>query len=243
MVLCTRIRENQRKEKAKKKRGFKTKREAQNALTEVEHALLKDGTFSEPSKMLYKEYLNSWLEDKRILIKESTFKTYSWLINKYIIPNLGNIELSKIRPIDIQKLYNEIINNNLLSRRMYKNTFFNKRFFKKAERWGLIKRNVASLVDRPKAYKSELKVWDIGEVKSFLKVAESSRYYIAFLLALTTGMRQGEILALRWKDIDFNNNTLSIKQTLNHAGNKIIAGAKTKSGQRSIALPNETINF
>lgn len=104
------------KRRQKKKRGFKTKREAQNALTEVEHALLKDGTFSEPSKMLYKEYLNSWLEDKRILIKESTFKTYSWLINKYIIPNLGNIELSKIRPIDIQKLYNEIINNNLLSR-------------------------------------------------------------------------------------------------------------------------------
>ncbi|ARJ25236.1 integrase (plasmid) [Bacillus mycoides] len=99
------------------------------------------------------------------------------------------------------------------------------------------------MVDRPKAYKSELKVWDIGEVKSFLKVAESSRYYIAFLLALTTGMRQGEILALRWKDINFNNNTLSIKQTLNHAGNKMIAGAKIKSGQRSTTLPNETINF
>lgn len=72
---------------------------------------------------------------------------------------------------------------------------------------------------------------------------ESSRYYIAFLLALTTGMRQGEILAIRSKDIDFNNNTLSIKQTFNHAGNKIIAGAKTKSGQRSIVFPNETINF
>lgn len=232
------------KRRQKKKRGFKTKREAQNALTEVEHALLKDGTFSEPSKMLYKEYLNSWLEDKRILIKESTFKTYSWLINKYIIPNLGNIELSKIRPIDIQKLYNEIINSNLLSRENVQkiHSLINDSL-KKAERWGLIKRNVASLVDRPKAYKSELKVWDIGEVKSFLKVAESSRYYIAFLLALTTGMRQGEILALRWKDIDFNNNTLSIKQTLNHAGNKIIAGAKTKSGQRSIALPNETIHF
>jgi len=69
-----------------------------------------------------------------------------------------------------------------------------------------------------------------GEVKSFLKVAESSRYYIAFLSALITGMRQGETLVLRWKDIDFNNNTLSIKQTLNRAGNKIIAGAKTKSG-------------
>ncbi|EEK70142.1 DNA integration/recombination/invertion protein [Bacillus mycoides] len=95
------------KRRQKKKRGFKIKREAQSALTEVEHALLKDGTFSEPSKMLYKEYLNSWFEDKRILIKESTFKTYSWLINKYIIPNLGNIELSKIRPIDIQKLYNK----------------------------------------------------------------------------------------------------------------------------------------
>lgn len=231
------------KRKQKKKRGFKTKKDAQNALIEAEHALLKNGTFSEPSKMLYKDYLSNWLDDKKILIKESTFKTYSWLINKYIIPYLGDIEISKINPIDIQKFYNELINKDLLSRENVQkiHSLINDSL-NKAERWELVKRNVASLVDRPKAFKSELKVWDIEEVKSFLTVAQSSRYYIAFLLALTTGMRQGEILALRWKDIDFNNNTLAVKQTLSHTGNKLIPGAKTKSGLRSITLPIETVH-
>ena len=231
------------KRKQKKKRGFKTKKEAQNALIEAEHTLLKNGTFNEPSKMLYKDYLSTWLNDKKVLIKESTFKTYSWLIDRYIIPYLGDIEISKIRPMDIQKLYNELISKNMLSREnVQKVHSLINNSLKKAERWELVKRNVASLVDRPKAFKSELKVWDVEEVKSFLATAQDSRYYIAFLLALTTGMRQGEILALRWKDIDFNNNILAVKQTLSHTGNKIIPGAKTKAGLRSITLPTETVN-
>jgi integrase len=231
------------KRRQKKKRGFKTKKEAQNALIEAEHTLLKNGTYIEPSKMLYKDYLHSWLDDKKTLIKESTYKTYSWLINKYIIPFLGDKEISQIRPIDIQKFYNELINKDLLSRENIQkiHSLINDSL-KKAEKWELIKRNVASLVDRPKAFKKELSVWEIDEVKKFLLAARTSRYYIAFLLALTTGMRQGEILALRWKDIDFNNNTLSVKQTLSHTGNKIIPGAKTKSSLRSITLPLETVN-
>ncbi|RJS61754.1 site-specific integrase [Bacillus sp. PK3_68] len=231
------------KRKQKKKRGFKTKKEAQNALIEAEHSLLKNGIFSEPSKMLYKDYLNNWLDDKKLIIKESTFKTYNWLIGRYIIPYLGHLEISKITPMDIQKFYNELINKDILSRENVQkiHSLINDSL-NKAERWELVKRNVASLVDRPRAFKNELKVWDIEEVKSFLTAAQSSRYYIAFLLALTTGMRQGEILALRWKDLDFISNTVSIRQTLSHTGNKIIPGAKTRSGLRSITLPLETMS-
>ncbi|MDO6629183.1 tyrosine-type recombinase/integrase [Bacillus thuringiensis] len=231
------------KRKQKKKRGFKTKREAQQALVEAEHSLLKHGTYNEPSKVLYKDYLHDWLEDKKITIKDSTFKTYSWLVEKYIIPYLGEYQISQLGPNDIQKFYSLLIGKNELSREnIQKIHSLINNSLSKAERWGMIKRNVASLVDRPKATKTEFKVWDVEEVKRFLKVAIESRYYVAFLLALTTGMRQGEILGVRWKDIDFNNDSLSVRQTLSHDGKTIVSGAKTKSSIRTIMLPKETIN-
>lgn len=113
----------------------------------------------------------------------------------------------------------------------------------RAVKWDLINRNVVSFVDRPKAYKSELSVWSIQEVKLVLNNAKTSHYHIAFVLALSTGMRQGEILALRCKDIDFLKQTLSIRQTLSHTGKKINTGAKTRSSLRNITLPEETINL
>jgi integrase len=75
-------------------------------------------------------------------------------------------------------------------------------------------------------------VWDIDDIQKF---------YIAFQLALMTGMRQGEILELRWVDIDFDMKLLSIVQTLSHDGKEIIVGAKTKSSVRNIALDDNTI--
>ncbi len=232
------------KRKQKKKRGFKTKKEAQQALIEAEHSILKNGIYYEPSKTLYKEYLVDWLSDKKTIIRESTFKTYSWLIYKYIIPFLGDLELSKIKPIDIQKMYNNLINNNQLSRdNIQKIHSLIKDSLNKAERWGMIQRNVASLVDRPKSFRKEMKIWSVEEVKKFLDISIGSRYYVAFLLALTTGMRQGEILGLRWKDIDFENNSLSIVQTLSHDGKSFNSQAKTKTSLRSIILPNETLKI
>ncbi|WP_121604895.1 site-specific integrase [Virgibacillus sp. Bac332] len=73
-------------------------------------------------------------------------------------------------------------------------------------------------------------------------VAKDSRYYHAFLLALTTGMRQGEILGLRWKDIDIENETISIVQTLSHKGQELSVGAKTNSGNRRISIDSNTLS-
>lgn len=230
------------KRKQKKKRGFKTKKEAQHALIQAEHELLSTGKLTEPSKMLYKEYLINWLDDKRTQIRESTFYTYNWLIDKYIIPYIGDIELSSIRAIDIQRFLNTLINDSLISREnVQKAHSLINDSLKKAMKWELIKQNPAALVDRPKAFKTELKVWDTHEIKAFLDYSKGNRYYIAFLLAITTGMRQGEILGLRWKDINFENHTLSVNQTLNHKGDKITPGAKSKAGIRNISLPFETI--
>jgi integrase len=112
-----------------------------------------------------------------------------------------------------------------------------------AEKMQLIAKNVASLIDRPQVKKKELHVWNLEECKKFLKEAHNkTRYYLPFFLAIHTGMRQGEILGLRWCDIDYENMVIRIKQTLSHDGKEFKAGAKSSSGNRSIALSTNTVS-
>lgn len=93
----------------------------------------------------------------------------------------------------------------------------------------------------PKADRKELTVWNEQEVQLFLKAAQDSRYSIVFHLALVTGMRQGELLGLRWKDVDLVKGHLTISQTLSHDGKTILLGGKTKSSLRKILLPASTV--
>ncbi|MEG7896000.1 site-specific integrase [Bacillus paranthracis] len=226
-----------------KKRGFKTKQEAQKAMLELEQSLTL-GTYIQPNKILYKEYLlERFLEDKMTKVKKQTLNTYRWIVEKHIIPAIGDVELTKLNPMSIQGLYNKLTKEQALSDENIQkvHTLINDSL-KKAERWGLIARNPAALVDRPKAVKKEITVWNVEEVRQFLKYAKKSgRYYIAFLLALTTGMRQGEILGLRWKDVDFENSCVRITQTLSSDGKDLLPYTKTKSGSRTIDLPEKTV--
>ncbi|WP_246204141.1 site-specific integrase [Pallidibacillus pasinlerensis] len=86
-----------------------------------------------------------------------------------------------------------------------------------------------------------MKVWDVEEVRRFLEVAKESHYYMVYFIALTTGMRQGEILGLSWNDINFDDGVIHVRQTLSKDGKKIIPSTKTASGTRSIAMPDELI--
>ena len=106
----------------------------------------------------------------------------------------------------------------------------------------MVSKNVVDLVDRPKATKEELHVWDNEQSLSFLKHSKSDRLYFAFLLALTTGMRQGEILGLRWKDMDLENGIVYVKQTLSHGGQRFSSLPKTAASRRSITIPSEVVS-
>ncbi|MDR4148582.1 site-specific integrase [Bacillus thuringiensis] len=105
----------------------------------------------------------------------------------------------------------------------------------------LITKNVAAKTKFPKGDKEELTVWNEQEVKLFLKTAQDSRYSIVFHMALVTGMRQGELLGLRWKDIYLEKGHLTISQTLSHDGKTFLLGGKTKASLRKILLPASTV--
>jgi integrase len=194
----------------KKKRGFRTKKEAEKALQEIVYEYNR-GTYIEPSTMFYSELLKIWLEQKERTVQRTTYLSYKIITDKHIIPALGKLQISKIKPLLIHEFYNKLYrDSNLSGTSVQKIHMIIKDSLKYAIKMELIAKNPAESVDRPKREQVEIKVWNIEEIKRFLNESKRSQdsLYIAYHLALTSGMRQGEILGLRWKDIDFGRNVL-----------------------------------
>ncbi|CAM3807621.1 tyrosine-type recombinase/integrase [Aeromicrobium ponti] len=226
------------KRKQKKKRGFKTKKEAQKALTEKLHEL-NSGTYIEPRKITMKDFLNEWLRNKQLTIRESTFKKYYWIVNKHLFPHIGEVMLADLSPMHVQQLYHKLCHEKELSNENVRSVHkVLSQALKQGVKFEYISKNVTEFIGLPKVQKKEIEVWDLHEVQHFLEVTKSNRYHIAYLIALNTGMRQGEILGLRWKDINFDRNVLYVRQTLSHYG-KLSNSTKTAAGVRTIALPEQ----
>lgn len=218
--------------------GYKTKKEAEadvaKKITE-----LNEGTFVEPSKVTLKSFLSEWIEAKKINVKKSTYDEYRGIIKNHLVPHLGEIKLEKLNAMHIQRLYSK------LSETMAANTInlvhtVLSTALNQAVRFKLIPFSPTKMVESPRKEKTSFQVWDEEEVKHFIQISQKSRYHIAYVLAITTGMRMGEILGLRWQDVDFKHKTISINQTLSHDC-KLILDTKTKNSKRLIPIDDGTL--
>jgi integrase len=228
------------KRKQKKKRGFKTKKEAQNALAEAINAVNK-GSYIEPVNIRYGDYLEQWFLTKKNSLGTQTAKVYQTYLKSRIIPSLGHSNLAKLSALQIQSYINKLNDEGLSSSTIKKIYEIIRNSLEHAVDFEFVPKNVASKVKLPKLVKSQMMVWNQSEVNTFLKEAKEDPMYIVFLIALTTGMRQGEILGLRWQDIDFSNGIINIRQTLSHDGKSIISGAKTQSSIRRLNLSESSL--
>ena len=228
------------------RRGFKSKKDVKAAMVAVQDEVNK-GTYLKESTIPYREFMKDWLNDKKTNVKHRTWENYSSLVNNHILPKrknsngkvvgLGDIEVGEIAPRHIQDVYNLLIEIEKIQKC---HTLINESL-KQARAWKMIRDNPAELVKRPTAEKKEMQVWSLEETRQFLSAAFTDNLYIVFLLALTTGMRQGEILGLRWKDVDTKSRIINITQILNHDGKGFDVGAKTVAGARAIRLDEVTM--
>ncbi|MEH0979279.1 site-specific integrase [Bacillus mobilis] len=220
--------------------GYKTKKEAQADMAKkiVE---IEEGSYIEPTKMRVREFFLQYLEARKINLRETTYYNYRKHINNHIIPKLGNIPMQKLKGVDLEKFYGD------LSETMKPVTVRSihqivRTALTYAVRHEIVKKNIADVISPPTAGADARTVntWTEEEVLLFLENAKESRYYIAYLLAITCGMRKGEILGLQWKDIDFERRTLSVNRSLSHI-TKEFHEPKTSSGKRLIVLPEITL--
>jgi integrase len=232
-----------KRRRQKKKRGFKTKKEAEAYLNEQLNALEK-GTYFEPKDLSFKEFLDYWVENyAKPNTSEKTVEGYMNIIEHHLKPSLGTIKISKLYPSQLQEYYAQKLTNGKKDGEGLSPTSVKHhhrlihKVLKDAVRWQFIARNVSEAVTPPKTKKAELKVWNNEEVKSFLKAAKDSVYYGVYLTAVYTGMRRGEVLGLRWQDIDFENNIIFVRQALQEVKNLGLTFKEPKSGKsRSISI-------
>ncbi|GAE36498.1 site-specific integrase [Halalkalibacter akibai] len=230
------------KRKQKRKRGFSTKKEAEIALTRLNGDLI-EGTYIDPSKKKLNEFMEEWFETRRMQVSRRTLINQLSLFNHHIKPHIGFSRLNEINPSVIQKLITTLVKNaNLQPSSISKIIAILKVALEKAVKLQLIKVNPVTNVDLPRENKTEMIVWDKSQVDTFLSNSKKFRHYTACLIAVYTGMRKGEILGLRWKDLDLEKKVIYIRQTLESDGKAFKAGAKNTSSVRTIHISNQLIS-
>lgn len=225
----------------KSKGGFKTKKDCQVALAEIITHVDK-GTYVESSEMLIKDYLDYWLDTYcKTNLAPSSYKRYKELC-QHVKNHIGMLKISALNTMHVQKFYNDLVCNSTLSNStIVKVHRVLNLAFKHAVEWKLIPHSPIGYAKPPKASKCEMKIWDEFEVSLFLSKIKDSNIYIPCMLALETGMREGEICALKWDDVDFQNNYIRVNKTLSKIdGEMIIKQPKTQRSNRTIAIMEKT---
>ena len=149
------------------------------------------------------QYLDHWLENTlRPNAKPRSYESFSAITRLHIKPNLGNIQLLKLAPQHIQKLLGDKTNAGLSAQTVTNIRTVLRSALTQAMKWGLVSRNVAALVDAPRIPHKDIKPLGPDDARALLAAARGSRYELAYILGLNLGLRRGEILGLRWSDIN-----------------------------------------
>ena len=228
------------------KQGFRTKREAENALTEARKSVI-DGTVVANSSMRLDVFLDEWLAAQESRLRASTHHSYV-IAAARLKRHLGAYKVQALTPLQIEAFYAELLdhghrNGDGLSAKSVKNTHVVlRKALADAERLGLVPRNAAAAARGPTVRRPELSTWSSDQLKSFSKVAQDSRLRNVFTILATTGMRRGEALGLRWGDIDFDSSQIAIVQTVSTVDGAIVVGQpKTSGSRRTVYVHDATI--
>ncbi|MFC2066509.1 tyrosine-type recombinase/integrase [Chloroflexota bacterium] len=220
-----------------------TKKEAEKRLSELV-SQLDNGIYVKPKKTTLTEYLNMWLNEyARNNLSPRGFERYAGIIRKHLIPDIGKVTLTQLKPEHLQKHYTAKLNDGLSARTVRYHHALIHVALQTAVKWGLVSRNVADAVDPPRIRRSEMQTWNENEVNQFLEVTKESLYYSLFYTALFTGMRRSELLALCWQDIDFIYSQIYVNRSLHQLkdGSFVFTQPKSAKSSRTIALTPSTI--
>ena len=215
-----------------------TKKDAEKRLAELLHQI-DNGIFMKPGKTTLAEYLERWLKDYvRPNLSPRTAEGYEHIIQRYLIPALGNITLTGLKPEHLQHYQSERLSSRLSAQTARHHYMTLHKALQIAIEWGLLARNPLDAVRPPRVQVIEMQTWDENEIATFLDSARSTPYFALFHTALFTGMRRSELLGLRWCDLDLLLCRIYVTRSLHvlRGGQVIIRQPKTAKGKRMIDL-------
>jgi integrase len=232
------------KRKQKTKGGFKTKKEAEKALALVLADIERGEYIIEDKKVTLNELIRDWLNFQKWRVKPTTHYIYVRLFKTHIQNGIGRCKISEIKPINITRYYQDLVDFLSPSTIKLIHRVINGSFAW-AVKMEMLNRNPAQGLELPRKKRSGLTIWTKEEVNRFLSVAKKeSVYYPIYYLAITTGMRRGEILGLKWQDIDFEQGVINIQRSWTTTGKEaILTDTKTNFSARSINISKNVIEI
>ena len=187
-------------------------------------------------------YLGRWLADSvRDTVKATTYETYERLMRLHLVPALGRVKLKNLSPAHVRGLYREKLDSGLPPASVQRVHALLHKALKQAVNDGLIARNVTQAVKAPRQSRKEIPTLNREQARVFLEAAKGDRLEVLYLLAIHTGLRQGELLGLKWADVDLDRGTLQVQRTLSAAKDgPTFTTPKTNKG-RSVRLTMQAI--
>jgi integrase len=225
-------------------RTFKTQRECQEWVKKT-RGQIDDGMTYDATKITLSEFLAEWLISTKTFKARSTWQHYEQLIRSYISPNIGKIKVQSLKPEHIQSFYNRLFDSQVGIYTIRKIHITLHSALQQAVKTGMIGRNPASLAKPPREPATEIAILNENEVSQLLLSAQGHRWEALFHLAVVSGMRQMELLGLKWSDLDWINQTIKVERQLerpNGDGVKF-SSPKTLYGKRSISIGRKTIDI
>jgi len=203
------------------------------------------------------QFLVGWLDlTLKPRAKPRSVESFTSIVNKHIVPELGRIRLDKLTPQHVQALLEK-------KRQPYKKKTRTGKTVEKrglgpqsianirtvlrsalgqALKWGMVPRNVATLIDPPRIPRPKTHAIDADGARKLLEVARGERFEAILVVAVTLGLRRGEILGLRWSDVDFESRVIRVNQALQRVGGKLqVTEVKTERSRRVVAVPDSVI--
>ena len=220
----------------------KTRKEVQEKLNKALSSH-QEGQPLPSDRLTVGQFLSSWLEQSvKPKARLSTLESYKEIVRLHLEPNLGKVGLSKLTPMHVTKLVNTKLSRGLSPRRVQYIHAVLRRSLTIAVKWELVSRNVTKLADSLSTRQTEVVPLQIQESRHFLQAVQGDRLEALYTLAITTGLRQGEILGLCWTDINLTSGSITIRNSLQkHGGRYSLVEPKSTKSRRTLVLPELAI--
>jgi integrase len=195
------------------------------------------GIIYDAGKLTVEEHLKRWLSDSvRDTVRQRTYERYESIVRVHLIPAIGRIKLKTLTPAHVRGLYRAKLDAGLAPRSVLHIHRTLSKALKQATDDGLIPRNVAGLVKPPRPRREEICPLDSEQVRALFDTARGDRLEALYVVAVTTGMRRGELQGLKWEDLDLEARTLQVRRTLSEPKGGYIFEAPKSGKGRSIRL-------
>ena len=229
----------------------KTRKEVQEKL-KIALREQQQGTLITTPEQTVKQFLDDWLENShKQNVRPRSHERYEQIVRLHIIPYIGKVQLQRLSPQQLKKLYADKLKEGLSAITVTAIHNLLHRALDDAVKWDLLARNVCDRVSPPRKEHREITPLSVEQIHLLLEAARGHPQEALFILALHTGMRRGELLGLKWQDISFTEGTLQVRRILNRVPTKMVKEAgqryietepKTKKSRRNIFLTESALD-